>query len=272
VITTSAGTADGTPARSPLKFFALLFALSLPFWVAGAVFDDPDSLPMGLPVSAFQFVLPIAVAALLVHREEGRRGIGALLRRTFSVRRFRWRIWWVPVILLVPAMILLTYGLMPLVGAPLDGPHSPLTAVPALLAVFFVAAVAEEAGWMGYVLPPLQERWSALGAGVILGLVWAAWHLVGLVQGGRAPLWIAGQCLSAVALRVLMVWLFNNTGGTVLTAVVVHDLLNVSQSVFPNYPEHPAPAIGFGLVAAVTAATVAFLWGPRTLSATRRRR
>ncbi len=48
---------------SPLTFIALLAALSVPFWVAGAVFDLSGALPMGMPPSAFQFVLPVAVAS-----------------------------------------------------------------------------------------------------------------------------------------------------------------------------------------------------------------
>ncbi|MFJ9615098.1 CPBP family intramembrane glutamic endopeptidase [Streptomyces noursei] len=246
------------------RFFMLLFVLSLPFWIAGAVFQSPGSMPMDMPVSAFQFVLPIVVASVCSYRDDGVRGLAALLRRTFSVPGRGQRVWWVPVVLLVPAAMALSYGVLPLAGVPLGGPHEPLAAVPVLLAVYAVAAVCEEAGWMSYVLRPLQHRWGVLGGGVALGVVWAAWHVVAYIQGGHTALWIAGQCLSTVALRVLMVWLFQHTGQAVIPTVVIHILVNVSQSVFPDYPGRPLAAVAFGLVTAAAATIVTLVWRPRT--------
>lgn len=109
---------------------------------------------------------------------------------------------------------------------------------------------------MGCVLRPLQERWGALGGGMVLGVVWALWHVVAYVQSAHTALWIAGQCLSTVALRVLMVRLFHRTGRAVLPAVVVHALINVAQSVFPEYPGRSLAAVAFGLVTAATATLV----------------
>ncbi|OKH98538.1 hypothetical protein A6A06_30800 [Streptomyces sp. CB02923] len=243
--------------RSPWKFVAALTALSVPFWVAGAVVDLSGSLPMGMPLSAFQFVLPIAVAAVLLFREEGGRGVRQLAKRTFSVRGRGRPGWWALSVLAVPAMFLVTYGLLAAAGEPPGGPHSPLASVPLLLVLYFVAAVAEEAGWTGYLLRPLQERWGALGAGLVIGLVWAAWHVVAYVQAGRTAPWIAGQVLGSVAVRVLMVWLFLNSGGAVLTAVALHTTINVVESVFPGYAVHPASALVQGAVASLTAVAVA---------------
>ncbi|MFB7633411.1 CPBP family intramembrane glutamic endopeptidase [Streptomyces sp. NPDC056149] len=251
------------------RFFVLLFALSLPFWIAGSVFRGPGVLPMAMPVSAFQFVLPFVVASVCRCRDEGVRGVRALLKRSFSVPRRGQRVWWVPAILLVPATMLLSYGLLPLAGVVLDGPHEPLAAVPALLAVYAVAAVCEEVGWMGYALRPLQRRWGAFGGAVVLGVAWAVWHVVGYLQGGCAVWWIVGQCLSTVALRVLIVWLFHRTGRAVLPAIVIHTLINVVQSVFPGYPQRPAAALAFGLVTAAAATLVALAWGARTPTGSR---
>ncbi|MFK0294893.1 CPBP family intramembrane glutamic endopeptidase [Streptomyces sp. NPDC090442] len=246
------------------RFFVLLFALSLPFWIAGSVFRGPGLLPMDMPVSAFQFVLPLVVAMVCSRRDEGVRGVATLLRRLFSVPRRGQRAWWVPVVLLVPATMLLSYGLIALAGVPLDGPRESLATVPVLFAVYAVAAACEETGWMGYVLRPLQRRWGVLGGAVVLGVVWAVWHVVGYVQGGRAAWWIVGQCLSTVALRVLMVWLFHRTGQAVLPAVVIHALINVAESVFPGYPQRPVAALAFGLVTAAAATMVTLVWGART--------
>ncbi|WP_141575567.1 CPBP family intramembrane glutamic endopeptidase [Actinomadura sp. WMMA1423] len=256
-------------AGSPLVFLVLLFALSLPFWAAGALVDSRGALPMDMPVSAFQFVLPLVVALVLVSREEGRRGAGALVNRTLSPRGSGRRLWWLPAWLLIPAIALLVCGLTPLTGVPLDGPHSPLTDVPVLFAVYLLTAFAEEAGWTGYLLRPLRDRWGPLGAGALLGVVWALWHVVGWAQGGRSAPWIAGQFLSTVALRILIVRIVEGSGGIMLTAVIVHALANVTESVIPGFTEHAAPALLNGAIQAVVATAVLIRRPRRPVSAGR---
>ncbi|MEU4203002.1 CPBP family intramembrane glutamic endopeptidase [Streptomyces sp. NPDC026294] len=115
--------------------------------------------------------------------------------------------------------------------------------MPLLLVLYFFAAAAEEAGWTGYLLQPLRERWGTLGAGLVIGLVWAAWHLVAHTQAGRSAAWTAGQVLGSVAVRVLMVRLYDSSGGIVPTAVAVHTTINVAESVFPGWTDHAAPAL-----------------------------
>ncbi|MFI2239766.1 CPBP family intramembrane glutamic endopeptidase [Streptomyces chrestomyceticus] len=255
-----------------MTFVALLAALSVPFWVAGAVFDLSGALPMGMPLSAFQFVLPVAVASFLVFREEGGRGVRRLLRRTVSVRGAARPGCWAPAVLLIPALFLVTYGLLSAAGAPPTGPRSPLASVPLLIVLYLVAAAAEEAGWTGYLLEPSRERWGTLGAGLVIGLVWAAWHVVAYAQAGRSAAWTAGQVLGSVAVRVLMVRLYDRSGGVVLTAVVVHTAINVVESVFPGYTEHAAPALVLGAAASLTAALVTLLGpGPRAVRPLRAR-
>ncbi|HEU0113987.1 MAG TPA: CPBP family intramembrane glutamic endopeptidase, partial [Thermomicrobiales bacterium] len=53
-----------------------------------------------------------------------------------------------------------------------------------VVALFFIPALTEEAGWSGYVIDPLQSRWSALSAAMVVGLVWAVWHAVPYLQAG----------------------------------------------------------------------------------------
>ncbi|GCD38701.1 CAAX amino protease [Streptomyces chrestomyceticus JCM 4735] len=258
--------------ESPLTFIALLAALSVPFWGAGAVFDLSGVLPMGMPPSAFQFVLPVAVASFLLFREEGGRGVRRLLRRTVSVRGAARPGCWALSVLLIPALFLVTYGLLSAAGAPPTGPHSPPASVPLLLVLYVVAAAAEEAGWTGYLLEPLRERWGTLGAGLVIGLVWASWHLVAYAQAGRSAAWTAGQVLGSVALRILMVRLYDSSGGIVLTVVVVHTAINVVESVFPGFTGHAAPALVLGAAASLTAALVTFLGpGPRAVHPLRAR-
>ncbi len=154
---------------------------------------------------------------------------------------------------------------MRLMGLPLPTPQFPVLAAPVMFLAFFVAALGEELGWSGYAIDPMQDRWNALQASILLGLVWATWHIVPLVQAHRSPAWIAWWCLFTVASRVLIVWLYNNTGKSVFAAALYHDISNVSWQLFPNYGSHYDPRIS-GLIIAFAAAIVTVVWGPRTLA------
>ncbi len=107
------------------------------------------------------------------------------------------------------------------VALPLPTPQFQVLATLAMFFAFFIAALGEELGWTGYAIDPMQERWNPLQASILLGVVWAVWHMIPFAQAGRSPSWIAWQCLTLVAARVLLVWLYNNTGKSVCAAVAV---------------------------------------------------
>ncbi len=252
--------------RSPLTFFVLVFALALPFWLLGAIAEHFSiGLPFNLPVSALMGVCPLIAALILVYREEKPGGISRFLKRVFDLKRIRQKIWYVPIIFLNPLIFLLSYWVMRLMGLPLPEPHIPFLVIPILFVVYFIEATGEEGGWMGYVVDPMQARWSALITSIILGSVWAIWHVVPLIEAHRTPTFIAWQSLFTVATRILIVWLYNNTGKSVFAAILFHDMSNVSYSLFPNNGSHYDPAIT-GAIVAITAVIVTFLWGPKTLA------
>jgi hypothetical protein len=68
-----------------------------------------------------------------------------------------------------------------------------------------------------------------------------------------------------VPFRILIVWIYNNTGRSVFATIVFQATANVSQFSFPNYGSHYDPRVA-GLILAFTAAMVVFLWGPQTLA------
>ena len=243
--------------RSPLAFFVLVFALSIPIWLI-----QPRDWPISASVGA-----PLLAALILVYREEGGgRGVRRILSRVFDQWRIRKRIWYVPIIFLMPLLYLLTYGVMRLMGLPFpDEPHLLFLLIPLLFVVFFIFAIGEKVGWTGYVTDPMQDRWHALPTGIILGLVTAIWHFVPLIQMGRTPTWIAWWALSAVSIRILTVWLYNNTGRSLFAAIVFHSMNNLSFALFPNYGSHWDPAVA-GVITAIAAVIVTFLWGSRTLA------
>jgi hypothetical protein len=236
-----------------------VFALSVPLFAVGALV--PLELLPGLPVSSLSVLCPVTAAVLLVYRERKWTGVTDLLKRSFDYGRIKGAAWYLPTVLLMPAVAILAYGLMRLMRLPLPVPQFSGWAAVTMVPAFFVAALAEELGWSGYATDPLEDRSNALRAGVLLGVVGAAWHLVLLAQAGRPPAWIAWQSLCLVALRILIVWLYNNTGKSVFAAAVCHATYNLGWQLFPNPGSHYDPRIT-GLIMTVAAVIVTAAWGP----------
>jgi uncharacterized protein len=258
--------AIGNPARSLTRvpvFFLLVFALSVPFWLIGGA-TDLQLMP-GLSVSALMGFSPMAAALILVYRDKGVAGARALLMRSFDFKRIKSKRWLIPALLLMPAVSLVVYGLMRWMAMPL--PEPVLNIWPALLMFigFFIGALGEELGWSGYALEPMQARLGALGASVLLGLVGILWHLVPLLLSHRSSVWIAWWCLYAMAARILIVWLYNNTGKSVFAAALFHTTLNLAWMLFSVYGSHFDMRLG-GLVMAFAAWVVIAVWGSKTLT------
>ena len=254
---------DPVRARSPLLFILLVFALSVPFWLVGARYRI-ELLP-GLPLAAIMVVCPLLASSILIGREQGSAAVKAHLQRSLDWRRIVARVWYLPILLLCPAVAVFSYAVMRLLGMPVPAPQLSWAAAVVLFVLFLVSALGEESGWSGYLIDPLQERFGAALAGIALGSVWAAWHTVPLLQAGRAPGWIAWWCLGTVSLRILHTWLYNNTGKSVFGAILFHATNNVSWQMFPNSGSHYDPRIN-GIIVSAIAVLVTLRWGARTLT------
>jgi uncharacterized protein len=252
-----------TRDRSLLKFFLLLFAISIPFWLIGAV-SGLQLLP-GLPLAALAAVCPGTAALVLTYREKGWPGVKALLRRAFDCKRIREKIWYAAALFLMPSVIVLSYGMMRMAGSPVPAPQISLMPTLMMCVAFFVAASCEELGWSGYVIDRIQDRWGALPAAILVGFVWVVFHYVALIQAHRAAIWIVWWSLGTVSLRVIIVWLYNNTGGSVFAASLFHTTINVSWQLFPIHGSYFDPRVT-GLITAFMAAVVTVTWGPKTLT------
>lgn len=250
--------------KSPLKFFLLVFIFSVPFWVIGLLIQVPQESLINLPVSSLMIASPLVAALILTYKEDKSAGVKVLIKRAFYRKGIKKR-WYLPIILLMPVMMFLAYLIMLVLGMILPAPIIPLSLIVLLVLPFFVGAFAEEVGWLGYAIDPMQNRWGALKASILLGSVWALWHLLPYIQTGNGPEWIIWQSLGSLPLRILIVWLYNNTQKAILAGILFHTTINVSEFSFPNYGSHYDPFIS-GIIFALVAAIVTLLWGPKTLA------
>ncbi|MBX7223567.1 MAG: CPBP family intramembrane metalloprotease [Blastocatellia bacterium] len=96
--------------------------------------------------------------------------------------------------------------------------------------------LGEEIGWRGFALPRLLERFNGLVASLILSLFWVVWHLPlfwleGAAQQGTS---VIGFSLVVVAFSILYTWLYNQTGGSLLVAILYHASINTFSFCFQN--------------------------------------
>ncbi len=244
------------------EFLALLLALSWPFWLFGR---RKLPLPVNLPMSALMGFMPMVAAAALSYRHAGYPGVRELFRKVMDYAKAENKVWFVPALLTFPLIYLLSYLVMRLMGRPLPAVRMQYLMAPVFFVLYFIEGIGEELGWMGYVNDPLQRRWHALGAGLILGGVSALWHIIGLVQTGNPAQWIVGQTAYGMAVRLLTVWIYNNTGKSVLATILFHTMSNLSWSLFPNYGSGYDPVVT-ALITWVVAGAATVIGGPRTLA------
>ena len=253
---------NATLKQNTWIFFALVFALSVPLWIVGAIIGQ--LLPLGLPFGALMAFNPLFAAALLVYQRKGRTGVNELLRKSVDPRCIPAR-WLAIATLLMPIILFFEFGILRITGAAIPDPSFSASSTLLLCALFSVAAIGEEVGWQGYAAILLQKQYTALTSSLILGVVWAIWHVVPFLQASRSPSWIGWQCLTMLPARIIIVWLCNNTGRSVFIAVIFHMMMNLSEYLFPDYGSHYDPFLTF-VILALTVAIILVFWGPRTLT------
>jgi uncharacterized protein len=213
--------------RYPLiTFFVLAYALSWWPWILYSF----DLLPN--PIVGFG---PFLAALVVLALTEGKSGVGRLVRRMV-----RWRVGlrWYAVALLLPILVTLTAAALNvfLLGAQPTSSVAELGGWSTFLQTFFLwllipglSGTWEEPGFRGYALPRLQVGRSALLASLILGVLWAFWHLPFVATG--EDIWV-DAFLFPIIWSPVYAWLFNNASGSVLIVMLFHNMNNTFSSGF----------------------------------------
>jgi membrane protease YdiL (CAAX protease family) len=258
-------TASTKSERNIASFFVLTFFMSSLLWILTAL--TTPFLSKEVPIGTLMVFTPLIAAFILTYRESGIDSAKKLLKRSFDYKRITGKIWYVPIFFLMPIIYVSTLGLMSLIGIPIPESTVPIIATPILFLIFFIMALGEEVGWQGYTFDPMEKRWNTLNASIVLGIIWAIWHIPLLVLYNPAggSLWIAGQCILMVVMRVLIVWIFNNTGKSVFATILIHAVDNVYLIIFAIHDSTLALFI-VNIFVIITTVIVTYLWGSETLS------
>ena len=250
----------GAKAQGSLPlFFTATFAVAWAFFipVAAAI---PHSGVLGSMLATLGAFAPSLVALALTARDEGQPGVRALLARTVQggvpARWYLFAIGYTAAVKLCVALLHRAFtGAWPRFGT------LPLYVIPFAIAISTPVQAGEEIGWRGYALPRLARRIGLAPASLVLGVIWALWHLPLFfvrwadTYGQSFPMY----ALQVTALSVAFAWLWVRTGRSLLLTMLLHAAANNSKDIVPS-----ASAIApgtFGLNASLVAwLTVAVFW------------
>jgi hypothetical protein len=256
------------------------FVLSMIFGTAVSLTVATGLLP---PVAAQLGAISSSLAAIILVVVEGRKGGLRELLGRFLI----WRVgiqWWAFALLftIIPSVAAL-YLFNLLGGPPVDWSGLPplYTVVPTFIILTVAAGIGEEFGWRGFLLPRLQTRHNALISSLIVGVIWAIWHIPLFFikgtgqydiqsQGGLLPA-ILGYSIFVIFSSIQFTWVFNNTKGSVLLAAVMHGATNAWGGYIDVFRGHFGGILTFVVVSVLVSIIIVLMAGPTNLSRTYKR-
>jgi membrane protease YdiL (CAAX protease family) len=220
----------GLPRKYPvLTFLILVFLLASPILATSIM-----NIPFELLVIYASWTPNIAAFIVL----------GLVLREKGGITRLisgwgKWRTgvkWYLAA--LSPVLIAgVGFAIYLIMGGDYSPPDQPFAGqiLPIILFSLITGATGEELGWRGFLLPRLQTRYNALVATILVGIVWALWHLPlwfipGSVWQESIPYW--AFALAIISSSFLYTWVVNSTGGSMVMASLIHFILNFVNNVF----------------------------------------
>lgn len=266
--------------RNLLYFFLIAFGWTWIWWwilfLSGWVEVPADlgpQLAQGANVSPLIILLvilspfgPTIGAFVLTAINEGRAGIITLWKRFWNLK-IRWP-WLLVVFLWWPTLRLITN----LVGQILTGESNPILLhpdqvwifiPPLIISTFINGGMSEEFGWRGYALPRLQAKFNALTSSVLLGIIEGLWHYPLIIIG---TWWQNDTVLMLIfwfiVTDVLRTWIFNNTNGNLLAAMLFHGMGNTQSDIIWCCSSLAHIYWVYGLAALL----VVVIFGPNTLT------
>ncbi len=215
-------------------FFVLTYSFSWLFWMPMVSTNHESRLL--LIIGTFG---PTLVALLLTGIDRGWSGLRELLGRLLI-----WRVnifWYLFSFLATMLVVMASIGIYVKIGGAVpqfNDPRKIYLVIPAFAYVLFLSVLGEEIGWRGYVLPRLQEKHGALLASLIIGVLWGFWHLpeFWMKSNFHSQIPLVLFILQDIALSIVLTWLYNGTGKSLLIVNLFHAASNTTLGVLPILP------------------------------------
>ena len=265
---------------SPWLFFVLVFFWTWFFWILAAALRISAQSAMGIALEVLGLLGPMLGGIGFSYFTGDNESWREYWSRIVDPKRIPAK-WYLVIFLFVP--VLMTIAV--LLDVALGGSavlaqigkrvtpflSTPLTIIPFALHLFIYGPFPEELGWRGYVLDRLQARWNALVSSLILGAIWALWHLPLFYikdtyphySQGAWSLWFWLFMVEVIPTAVIYTWIFNNTRRSTLAAILFHFTSNVTAEL-----TNATAGTNFysTLLWIIAALAVVALWGAGTLT------
>jgi len=239
-------------------FFILVFALMWPKSIAEAAHSSGliSTPPPAILNVLYVLGTPLVAAVIVIALARGWEGL-----KEWAGRLFRWRVGWQWILVslaIYPLVALAAFAISSLAtggqwtvammwnagfaniqeNAVRIGlnPNNTGQILAILVAVSLIVPIFEEGGWRAFAIPRLQEKYSALVSGLVMGVIWSLWHLpsfftVGSDHYGMPFLWFL---MTLVSVSILMVWIMNHTDQSALMTILFHGSIILTGHFLPT--------------------------------------
>ena len=282
--TTQAGFSAFLRRHSAAAYYVLAFAIS---WGGILALLGPAGMVMTgatTPPAAGGALLagPAGACMILTAVLEGKAGFRELARRLR-----RWRVggrWYAVALLTGPLVMLATAAAISLAVPGFYGgfasPGDLWSTVAGALAVGVSVGIFEELGWTGFALPRLRRRHGMMSTGILMGVLWGAWHFP-MFAGSTDPSGVLPPALIVAVFlfawlppyRVLMVWVYDRTGSLSL-AMLMHAPISATTLVLSAMASEADagvailfPVLGWGAALWAIVGAVGLVQRPSTMAA-----
>ena len=224
--------------QSQWFFFIAAVGISWLFWVP-ATFIEENILESSWVILLYLGGLGPAIAGIgLTYLAKDKKNQHEYWNRVLSFKRIG-RIWYLVILLAYPIIaVLIAFAVSGQVQ--LSETFKELLGEPPqlllfILFIFIFGPLPEELGWRGYGLDELQKRYNAVVASIILGSIWAIWHIplffmIGTYQNelGFGTLAFWQFSIFAVIFSIFVTWVYNNNHRSTLSAAIFHFSVNLT--------------------------------------------
>ena len=245
-----------------LLFFLIAFLVAWLLFITASLISNNAQLSTLSHVLIFiGAISPGLVAIFITAKTQGGEGVKLLIDKiSFKNTSVMWYIFALTFIALIKGLAALVFFLL-YNSWPQFGTTSWYVMLGAIAVSMWVQA-GEEIGWRGYALPLMSKKFGLAMSSVLLGIIWAVWHLPFFYLEAADtfhqsfPLYL----LQVTGLSVIMAWLFWKVNGNLLPLMVFHAAINNTKDIVPSASK--ASASPFTLNASpIGWISVALIWG-----------